>query len=197
MVYATNRSWRKEGEMSSIQVGIRNRLQAHLIPWPAVRTAALQAWQRVRARHLLTGTSWEVLELITRVMWVQAVRSPSHALYCTPGERWMGERLSMGREAMSDAVCSLEAHGLLYVTRRRPLHGEFQTNLYKLSGWLAATLIGSLRRARGSRAAVVALQARSALGETRMSHAEDRTALARLVERWLKRGEMAAPCIDG
>lgn len=183
--------------MSNIQVGIRNRLQAHLVPWPAVRTAALQAWQRVRARHLLTGTSWEVLELITRVMWVQAVRSPSHALYCTPGERWMAERLSMGREAMSDAVCCLEAHGLLCVTRRRPIRGSWQTNLYRLSGHLAATLIGSLRRSRSSRDAVVALQARSALSEASMSHAEDRTALGRMVERWLKRGETAAPCSDG
>lgn len=168
--------------------GSGSRLGLHLIPWPVVRTAALRAWQRTRGGHLLTGTSWEVLELVTRLQWVHCVRSSGGSAYAVPSERWLGGRLSLCRETMSDAVCVLEAHGLLCVTRRRPVHGRWQTNLYRVSGLLAATLIGSLRRGRGGRPVVSPMPPQGALSETVLSHAREAGAVGVLMARWLARG---------
>jgi hypothetical protein len=173
--------------------GSARGLSVHLVPWPVVRTAALRAWQGVRARHLLTGTSWEVLEMITRLQWVRCVQSSGRSLYAVPSERWLGGRLSLCRETMSDAVCVLEAHGLLSVTRRRPVHGRWQTNLYRLSGRLAATLIGSLRRGRGGRPVLSPSSPKGALSETAMSHAAESGALGSLMARWLARGQASGP----
>ena len=163
-------------------------LAVHLLPWPAVRTGALRAWEAVRRRYFLTGTSWEVLELVTRLQWVHAVEGGSHAVYATPSETWLAEQLGVCRETISDAVCVLAGHGLLRVTRRRPVNRCFVTNLYQMAGRVAASLVASVRRARGARAGVSHPPARGALRETRTSHAGEDGKLRDLVRRWLARG---------
>lgn len=169
-------------------VGCGPRLRVGGMPWPAVRTAALLAWQRVRGRHLLTGTSWEVLEQITRLQWVHAANSDLGGAWAVPSELWLAGRVSMGREAVSDAVCVLAAHGLLVKVRRRPVHGRWQTNLYRLSTTIAAFLIRSLRRRAVPAGVVSPILPRGELSEAMVSHGKGGLALGGIVGRWMERG---------
>jgi hypothetical protein len=167
----------------------RPGVHLHLIPWPAVRTAVLRAWQAASSHYFLTGTSWQVLELITRLQWVFAVKSPSHAAYCVPSEKWLAFELNICRETVSDSVRVLEAHGLLSITRRRPVRHEFQTNLYRMAGRSAAYLVSALRRGRFARAVVSHNPPQGALRVTPSSHVESPTGFDTLIRTWLKRGE--------
>ncbi len=54
----------------------------------------------------------------------------------------------MCRETISDAVRKLEKLGILDVTRRRKIHGVWQTNLYKIKSWIWWRLGKALRSLR-------------------------------------------------
>ncbi len=168
---------------------ITSQLQIHATPWHELRSAALSAWQRVGRRHHLTGNSWQVLELITRLQWWHATHSPSRAAYATPGEAFLADRLNVARETVSDAIQYLAAHGLLHVIRRRPQHGRFVTNLYQIAASLAGHLLALRRRSTRQPGGRYSKPPAGALRETTTSHALAHTALGELYDRWMQRGQ--------
>lgn len=154
------------------QSGPVPRLALHLQPYPILRLAVLRAWQRARGRYHLTGTSLEVLEQITYLIWAHARVAAGHAAYAIPSERYLAEELCVARETISDAVCELYAHGLLRVIRRRPVHGRWQTNLYALGSALITAILRIVGARRLPASPGSSSSPKGALSETAVSHAQ-------------------------
>lgn len=80
----------------------------------------------------MNGTDHKVLDVIVDMCYRTAPKSPTGALYCFPGQRWLGQRLGRTRETISRSVSKLHTLGLIAVTHRRKVHKRWQTNLYQL-----------------------------------------------------------------
>ncbi len=95
--------------------------------------------------HPLTKAIPEIEKLILSkliyIMLCNSYRSPSGAIYCTPGEKWLANQLGVCRETISDHIGWLNSMRLIRVIHRRPVGDQFQTNLYKISA-LLWSLIG-------------------------------------------------------
>lgn len=158
------------------------------VSWEDLRDAALRAFQRSGMAYHHTHNTWLTLEVILRLCWTHGQRAHSRALYAVPSEAWLGEWLHLARETVSDHIRRLEAHGLLLVTRRRPIGKAFQTNLYRISGRIAAHLLRLVARAGLRRRAPNPVPQQAAALVTPLSHARVRAQLGELGVRWLNRG---------
>jgi len=165
----------------------------HRLPWAFVRERVLAVWSREAHTYHLTGNSWLVLEAITRLQWFQARTLASHAAYAVPSEAWVAGELCLARETVSDAVQVLKAHGLLLVTRRRPVGGRWSTNLYRMAGAVLGALIAKLQRRGSAAGANAASPEGGALRVTRSSRVEVPAALKDLYDVWMARGGGLAP----
>lgn len=167
------------------------RIPYESISWEQLRDAALRAFKTSALGHHHTHNTWLVLEAVLRLAWWHARESEGHACYSVPSEAWLGSWLNLARETVSDSIRRLEDHGLLLVTRRRPIGRKFQTNLYRISGRVAAYLVSLVARRRAARGAPNPLPQQRRLSVTSLSHARGRAGLGELYDRWMRRGAAA------
>lgn len=99
----------------------------------------------------LTGLDARLLELIDYECRKTRKHSPSGASYCLKPQEWLATCLGVCRETISRHVSKLAALGILQVTHRRPVRGEYQTNLYKIRSYLWWGLGKVLRGLRSRR----------------------------------------------
>ena len=81
----------------------------------------------------VTGTGFRVLELVDYLCKQQ--RKRTGALYCTPSQEYMAERLGVVKETISRTVSDLVRLGFLVVQPRRCVAGKWKTNMYRLASW--------------------------------------------------------------
>jgi hypothetical protein len=97
----------------------------------------------------ITGLDARFLEAIQFDSRIQAKYSKTGARYSIKSEAYYAKVLGVCRETISNTVLKLERLGILDVTRRRPIRGMFQTNLYKIRSWIwwrLGKLLKGLRR---------------------------------------------------
>jgi hypothetical protein len=97
----------------------------------------------------LTGLDARFLELLNYDCLQQAKKSPVGARYSIKPEAWYAKALNTCRETISHVVTKLSRIGILEVTHRNAVHGQYQTNLYKIRSWVwwrLGKLLRSLRK---------------------------------------------------
>ena len=68
--------------------------------------------------------------------------------YTDKPEAYYAKILGVCRNTISDVVMKLEKLGILDVTRRRKIHGQWQTNIYRIKSWIWWRLGKMLRNLR-------------------------------------------------
>jgi hypothetical protein len=97
----------------------------------------------------ISGLDARLLELIDYDCRQQAKKSPTGARYSIKPEAWFAKCLSVSRVTISHRICHLEDLGILDVTRRASVRGQWQTNLYKFVSfiwWRLRQTLKGLRR---------------------------------------------------
>jgi len=97
----------------------------------------------------LTGLDARFLELLDYDCRQQSTKSPSGARYSIKPEAWYAKKLNVCRETISHTVTKLSKLGILDITHRPPIRGQWQTNLYKIRSWVwwkLGKLLRSLRQ---------------------------------------------------
>lgn len=84
----------------------------------------------------ISGLDARLLEAIQYDCKMQRQYRKTGAKYSVKSEAYFAKILNVCRETISDSVCKLEDLGILDITRRRKIHGNFQTNLYRIKGWI-------------------------------------------------------------
>lgn len=105
-------------------------------------------FDRATYNHL-TGLDTRFLELLDYDCRQQAKKSPVGARYSIKPEAWFAKALDTCRETISHTVTKLSKLGILDVTHRNPVHGQWQTNLYRIRSWVwwkLGKLLRSLRQ---------------------------------------------------
>ena len=72
----------------------------------------------------------EVLEYILSLCFGQALKSPSGAMYCYPGQQTIGDEAGYCRETICAAVSFLRDIGAIVTKYRKKLYGRFRSLLY-------------------------------------------------------------------
>lgn len=88
----------------------------------------------------MTATDQRVMDLLSDMIIRSGKKNPSKKEYACPGERWIGLRLDRCRQTISEAVQKLKRLGIIRVAQRRPVNGEWSTNLYRLGYWILRQL---------------------------------------------------------
>lgn len=83
----------------------------------------------------LNGTDIKLLEIINYRSNLRAKASPSRAKYCIDAQAYFAKCLGVRRETISRAVTRLANLGILDVTHRRKIRGQWQTCLYRIRNW--------------------------------------------------------------
>jgi hypothetical protein len=107
-------------------------------------------FDRATYNHL-TGLDARFLELLDFDCRRQATKSPTGARYSIKPEAWFAKCLSVCRETISHVVSKLSKLGILEVTHRSQIRGQYQTNLYKIRSWVwwrLGKLLRALRKAQ-------------------------------------------------
>lgn len=168
------------------------------VRWEDVRLAALDAFRRSAIEHHHVHNTWLVLEAVVRLAWWHATTHPGGAAYAVPSEAWLAARVGVCRETVSHAICRLEVHGLLHVTRRRPVDGKWQTNLYRIAGSVAGHLVRAARAALQAARDLSPSPVGGALKVKSVSHAKDGGCGLPLFATWMGRGGGGtAPVVAG
>jgi len=98
----------------------------------------------------LSGTQLQILLKIVFLSLLHGVQSKRGSIYCTPSEKYIAKAVNIHRVTVSRNVCSNSLKLLLEKQRRRPVNGEWQTNLYKLSKLFWAMFGNIINRFRKS-----------------------------------------------
>lgn len=97
----------------------------------------------------ISGLDARLLELIDYDCRIRAKISRTGARYSIKPEAYFARILSVTRETISHRVCHLEDLGILDVTRRSPVRGIWQTNMYKIVSfvwWRLRKVLRGLRK---------------------------------------------------
>lgn len=152
-------------------------------PWPR------QAWNQ------LTSVDIRLLDHLGYLSRRQSERSPTGATYCTPGRQYLARQLGCSVETISRHSTKLENLGIISKVQRRPIEGRWQTNLYRLTHWIAwraasiRTMVRKLAH-RLSKPAHIGLSSRESINPAK--GVADATTFADLLARWHARGDPAA-----
>jgi len=84
----------------------------------------------------LDGPDIRLLEELNHLSRIQGKKSPTGAKYCCPSEMYLSKKVGIARENISRHVTKLTKLGILAVTHRRKLHGNWQTNMYRIVSWV-------------------------------------------------------------
>jgi hypothetical protein len=142
----------------------------------------------------ISGLQARLLELLDYDCRQQAKKSPTGARYSLKPEAWFARCLSVSRETISINVCQLEDLGILEITRRAPVRGRWQTNMYKFRSWVWWRLAKALRSLRKTHHRVSQpshLSLPKKVEETRKestAHVGD-ALVGEILARWAARGE--------
>ena len=98
----------------------------------------------------LSGTQSGILQTTLFLSLLHGVQSKRGSIYCTPSEKYIAKAVNIHRVTVSRNVCSNSLKLLLEKQRRRPVNGEWQTNLYKLSKLFWAMFGNIINRFRKS-----------------------------------------------
>lgn len=97
----------------------------------------------------ITGLDARLLEQINFDCKARAKLSKTGARYSTKSEEYYAKILGVCRETISHHVQKLAKLGILDITRRRKVRGNWQTNLYRIvswSWWRVGALLRSLKK---------------------------------------------------
>ena len=98
----------------------------------------------------LSETQLQIFQKICFLSLLHGVQSKRGSIYCTPSEKYLAKAADIHRVTVSRNVCSNSLKMLLEKQRRRPVNGEWQTNLYKLSKLFWAMFGNIINRFRRS-----------------------------------------------
>jgi hypothetical protein len=110
------------------------------------------------ARQLL-GIDYRLLDELSYLAKQQ--RQRTGASYAMPGRAYLSSKLGVSIRTISRSVARLKRLGILEAFQRRPVRGQWKTNLYKIRSWLGwrlGQLSSGLRKIthRGPRRAHIA-----------------------------------------
>jgi len=112
-------------------------------PAPLKRRWPADVWNK------LTGLDARLLEQLAYLARLQRAKSPTRAAYCTPGRKWLAQRLDCHPDTISRHTTKLRDLGIIDKKQRRPVSGEWQTCLYAIThplGWKFAQLRAVIHR---------------------------------------------------
>ena len=84
----------------------------------------------------LDGYDIRLLEEIEFLSKLQAKKSITGAKYCCPSEIYLSKKVGIARENISRHISKLSRLGILAITHRRKLRGNWQTNMYRIVSWV-------------------------------------------------------------
>lgn len=84
----------------------------------------------------LSVTQWRILERTMFLAFLHGTNSENGAIYSRPGQTDIAEYAGVHRVTVSRNASRLKSRGILKITQRRPVNGQYQTNLYRLGSWL-------------------------------------------------------------
>lgn len=87
-------------------------------------------------------TDFFILRRIVFLALLHGHNSPRRTLYATPGQRYLSQSINYHRVTISRRISFLREKGMLAITYRRKVAGEFQTNLYRFGTVLWASIRG-------------------------------------------------------
>lgn len=93
-----------------------------------------QRWPR-ELWNQLSSIDLRLIDELAYLCRRQAQTGRSGAAYCHPGRRYLARKLGCSIPTVSRHISKLKALGMLTAFQRRPKHGTWQTNLYKLIAW--------------------------------------------------------------
>lgn len=105
-----------------------------------------QTHHQPRLRNL-TATQLRLLDELTYLARLQARRSPSGAKYCTPGRHYLARKCGRSIWTISRNLHDPRLRGIIITTQRRPTHGRWHTNLYRVTSWRAWAWSSALHHA--------------------------------------------------
>ena len=81
----------------------------------------------------LDGVDFRLIDELTFLSKLQ--RERTGASYCIPGRKYLARKLRVCVRTVSRHIAKLRKLGVLDTVQRRPVLGQFQTNLYKVFEW--------------------------------------------------------------
>ena len=99
--------------------------------------AAAKAVREMRLTYVpqcLTHSAWNILEQIIWLSVFHAVKCQKLTRSCIPSRKYLSSALRLNVATVSVSTEHLEQDGLISKQRRRPVLGQWQTNLYRLEG---------------------------------------------------------------
>jgi len=80
----------------------------------------------------LNGTDFKILRTLMGLFEHTRKKNKSGALWCNPGEKWLGRQVGRSIWTVSRSVQKLARMGLVGIQHRKSKDGTFLTNLYKV-----------------------------------------------------------------
>jgi len=81
----------------------------------------------------LEGVDFRLIDELSFLANLQAQRTGSR--YCIPGRKYLARKLGVCVRTISRHLSKLRRLGVIDAIQRRPVRGQFQTNLYRVYEW--------------------------------------------------------------
>ncbi len=94
----------------------------------------------------LDGVDFRLIDELTFLSKLQ--RERTGASYCLPGREYLARKLAVSVRTVSRHIAKLKGLGVIDAIQRRPVRGQWRSNLYKVVhwiGWRVRQLTGSIR----------------------------------------------------
>ncbi len=94
----------------------------------------------------LDGVDFRLIDELSFLSKLQKERTG--ASYCLPGREYLARKLGVSVRTVSRHIAKLKGLGVIDAIQRRPVRGQWRSNLYKVVhwiGWRVRQLTGSIR----------------------------------------------------
>ena len=124
------------------------------------------------------GVDFRLIDELTFLSNLQAQKSPTGAQYCIPGREYLAKKLGVCIRTVSRHIGKLKGMGVIEAIQRRPVRGQFKSNLYKVFDWTVWKVRKSISLIRDVAKALKSKTRAPAVTPTPMPHR--RTYVARI-----------------
>lgn len=100
-------------------------------PVPEITDAIIRELRSSLSTLYFQPSDFMILRKIVYLSILHGHNSPNRTIYATPGELYIANAIGMHRVTISRRIQFLMQKGLLAITYRRKVKGQWQTNLYK------------------------------------------------------------------
>lgn len=97
---------------------------------------AVNCLQESPALRSVRGSTWAILCRITWLAALSALRKEELRRSCFPSRKYFSRVFELNVCTVSAITTKLADLGLIVKTQRRPINGQFQTNMYQLAGYV-------------------------------------------------------------